>query len=80
MMVNDAQLHRDFDSILQHWQLAAPYMRDVMQYTTTKGVETYQEPSEAVMAGMNRLSNMGATVVVRSHLAGFSRLIEAPAV
>ncbi len=78
MIANGVQLHRDSESILLHWQLADPYMRDVMQYTTTKGVEIYGEPSEAVMAGMERLSSMGATVVVRSRLAGFSRLPEAP--
>ena len=43
------QVHRDSDSILAHWQLADPYMRDVMQYLTTTRVDIYGQPNEAVM-------------------------------
>lgn len=76
MVANGFQVHRNSDSILQHWQLADPHMRNVMQYTTTKSVEVYGQPNDAVMAGMQRLASVGATIVVRPRLAGFSRFPE----
>lgn len=67
------QVHRDSASILTHWQLADPYMRDVMQYITTTRVDIYGQPSEDVMAGMQRLSSQGVVLSVTSRFAGFSR-------
>ncbi len=68
------QVHRDSDSILAHWQLADPYMRDVMQYLTTTPVDIYGQPNEAVMEGMRRLSSQGAVLSVTPRFAGFIRL------
>jgi hypothetical protein len=67
------QIHRDSESILTHWQLTDPYMRDVMQYITTTRVDIYGQPNEAVMAGMQRLSSLGAVLSVTPRFAGFSR-------
>lgn len=71
---HSVQVHRDSESILTHWQLADPYMRDVMQYITTTRVEFYGQPNEAVMEGMQRLSSQGAVISVTPRLAGFSRI------
>lgn len=68
------QVHRDSASIVTHWQLADPFMRDVMQYITTSRVDIYGQPSEVVMAGMQRLSSQGALLSVTPRFAGFSRL------
>lgn len=68
------QMHRDSESILTHWQLADPYMRDVMQYITTTRVDIYGLPNEDVMAGMQRLSSQGAVLTATPLFAGFSRL------
>lgn len=68
------QVHRDSESILTHWQLADPYMRDVMQYLTTTRVDVYGKPNEAVMEGMRRLSSQGAVISVTPRFAGFSRI------
>ena len=73
MLGHGFQIHRDSESILSHWQMADTYMRDVMQYTTTTRVDIYGQPNDAVMEGIRRLSGMGATVAVKSHLAGFNR-------
>lgn len=74
MRAHGIQIHRDSESILAHWQLADPYMRDVMQYTTTTRVDIYGQPSEAVMEGMRRLSSQGAVISVTPRFVGFSRL------
>jgi hypothetical protein len=74
MRAHGIQVHRDSESILTHWQLADPYMRDVMQYITTTRVDIYGRPNEAVMEGMRRLSSQGAFLSVTPLFAGFIRL------
>lgn len=74
MRAHGVQVHRDSESILTHWQLADPYMRDVMQYITTTRVDIYGQPNEAVMEGMRRLSSQGAVISVTPRFLGFSRL------
>lgn len=76
MRAHGIQVHRDSESILSHWQLADPYMRDVMQYITTTRVEIYGQPNEAVIEGMSRLSSEGAVITVTPRFVGFSRLPE----
>lgn len=73
-VANGVQVHRDSDSILTAWKTADPHIRDVMQHVRTTRVEIYGEPSDAVMEGMRRLAGAGASLVVRSRLAGFTRL------
>jgi hypothetical protein len=73
-VANGVQVHRDSESILTTWKTADPYMREVMQHIRTTRVEIYGQPSEAVMEGMRRLAGAGASLVVRSRLAGFTRL------
>jgi hypothetical protein len=68
------QVHQNSESILAHWQLSDPYMRDVMQYLTTTRVEFYGQPNAAVMDGMRRLSSQGADITVTPKLVGFVRL------
>ena len=74
MRAHGVQFHRDSESILTHWQLADPHMRDVMQYITTTRVDLYGQPNEAVMEGMRRLSSKGAVLSVTPRFVGFSRL------
>jgi len=74
MRAHGIQIHRNSESILSHWQLADPHMRDVMQYTTTTRVDIYGQPNEAVMEGMRRLSSQGAVLSVTPRFVGFSRL------
>ena len=74
MIAHGIQVHRDSESILTHWQLADPHMRDVMQHITTTRVDIYGQPNEAVMEGMRRLSSQGAVLSVKPGFVGFSRL------
>lgn len=68
------QVHRNSESILAHWKLADPYMRDVMQYLTTTRVEFYGQPNDVVMEGMKQLSSQGAVISVTPEFVGFIRL------
>ena len=73
MRAHGVQIHRNSESILAHWKLSDPYMRDVMQYITTTRVDIYGQPNEAVMEGMRRLSSQGAVISVTPLFAGFGR-------
>jgi hypothetical protein len=68
------QIHQDSESILTHWKLADPYMRDVMQYLTTTHIDIYGNPGDAVMEGMRQLSSRDALITVKPKFVGFSRL------
>lgn len=74
MRAHGVQVHRDSESILTHWELADPYMREVMQYITTTRVDIYGQPNEAVVEGMKRLASQGAVITVTPLFAGFGRL------
>ena len=76
MRAHGVQIHRNSESILTHWQLADPYMRDVMQYITTTRVEIYGQPNEAVIEGMRQRASQGAVISITSQFVGFSRLTE----
>jgi hypothetical protein len=74
MRAHGVQIHRDSESILDHWEITDPYMHDVMQYITTTHVEIYGQPNETVIKGMHRLSSEGAVITVTPRHVGFSRL------
>lgn len=78
MRANGFQIHRDSESILALWKLADPYMKDVMQHVTTKRVDFYGQPSEAVLQGLQRLVSQGVVVTVTPRFVGFER-VAAPA-
>ncbi len=67
------QVHKNSESILSHWNISDPHMKDVMQYITTTQVDIYGQPNEAVMEGMRRLSSKGTVITVTPRFAGFSR-------
>lgn len=74
MRAHGVQIHRDSESILRHWQLSDPHMRNVMQHITTTRVDIYGQPNEAVIEGMQRLSSQGVVISVTPGFVGFSRL------
>lgn len=75
MRAHGVQIHRDSESILTHWQLADPYMRDVMQYITTTRVDIYGQPNEAVIEGMRQRASLGVVISITPQFVGFSRLM-----
>jgi hypothetical protein len=73
MRAHGFQVRRDSESILFHWKLADPHMRDVMQHATTRRVAIYGQPDEAVPQGLKRLAGQGTEVTVIPRFAGFDR-------
>lgn len=74
MRAHGIQIHKDLESILTHWEITDPHMRDVMQYITTTRVDIYGEPNEKVLEGMRRLSSEEAVIQVTPSHVGFIRL------
>ncbi len=68
------QVHRNSESILAHWQISDPYMKDVMQYITTTRVDIYGQPNKAALEGIRQLSSQGTDISVTPQFVGFSRL------
>lgn len=73
------QVHRDSESILTHFRLADQYMKDVMQHVTTKRVDIYGQPNEAVMQAMQKIVGQGVVLTVTPRFAGFERFPAAAA-
>ncbi len=68
------QVYRDSESILSHWQMSDPYIREVMQHITVKRLDIYGRPNEAVMEGLRSFSEDGVVVSMTPHFTGFTRL------
>jgi hypothetical protein len=68
------QVYRDSESILSHWQMSDPYIREVMQHITVKRLDIYGRPNEAVMEGLRPFSEDRVVVSMTPHFAGFTRL------
>ena len=73
MLAYSFQYYRDSASVLAHWELSDPYIRDVSQYITVKRLDLYGQPSEAVLAGIRQFSERGVTMTVTPLFAGFAR-------
>jgi|GEM_PF-1008281 len=74
MRAHGIQVHRDSESILTHWQMSDPYMRDVMQYITTTRVDIYGQPNEDVLEGMRQRTSQDSVISVTPGFVGFTRL------
>jgi hypothetical protein len=74
LRAHGVQIHRDSESILKHFQLADPYMKDVMPHITTRRVDFYGQPGEAVMQVAQKIASGGAVLTVTPRFAGFERL------
>lgn len=67
------QLHRNSESILEHWKLSDPHIHNVMQHTSVRRLDIYGQPSAEVMAGITPFADTGVSVTVTPHFAGFNR-------
>ncbi len=67
------QFYGDSESILSHWRMSDPYIRDVMQHATVKRLDVYGRPNDAVMEGLRPFSEDGVVVTVTPRFAGFAR-------
>jgi hypothetical protein len=73
MRAYSVQFYRDSESIVSHWRMSDPYIRELMRHSTVKRLDIYGRPSDAVMESIRPFSEDGVTVSVTSRFAGFDR-------
>ncbi|TDB71838.1 hypothetical protein E1165_21950 [Micromonospora sp. KC723] len=66
------QLYLDSAAVLKHWQLADPYIQEVMEHCSVEALDVYGQPSKEVMDGLTQNGGT-ASLVVTPHLTGFFR-------
>lgn len=69
------QLYRDSESILIHWKMSDPHIREVMEHCTVQRLDVYGRPNEAVMEQLRRPDDQEVAVTVTPHFTGFTRLL-----
>ena len=74
-LAHSFQLYRDSESVLAHWEMSDPYIRDVMAHCTVLSFRTYGRLSDAVLDGL-RAGPAGAATV-KPPFTGFVRLAPA---
>ncbi|MGF1568852.1 MAG: hypothetical protein ACFCVD_12400 [Nodosilinea sp.] len=67
------QVYPDSESMLFHWQISDPYIRDVMQHSAVKRLDIYGQPNPAVMEGISSFVRNGIIVSITPHFVGFHR-------
>ena len=60
-------------AILQHWRIAAPHIRDVMESCGMRRLDVYGQPSEEVILGLLSLIEQGVPVTITPGFVGFRR-------
>ncbi|HZA17459.1 MAG TPA: hypothetical protein VE645_11315 [Pseudonocardiaceae bacterium] len=69
------QLYRDSESILIHWKMSDPHIREVMEHCTVQRLDVYGRPNEAVMEQLRRPADQEVPVTVTPHFTGFTRFL-----
>ena len=69
------QLYRDSESILLHWSMSDPHIREVMEHCTVQRLDVYGRPNEAVMEQLQRPTDQQVPVTVTPHFTGFIRFL-----
>jgi quinol monooxygenase YgiN len=73
--VSVVQVHPDADSMAFHMQVGGEHFAQAYEFLdTTKSIQIYGTPSDALVEQMKQVGEPGVPVIVKSELAGFNRL------
>ena len=73
--VSVVQVHPDADSMAFHMQVAREHLVQAYEFLdTTRSVEVYGTPGDALLEQLTQASEPGVPVIVKSELAGFNRV------
>jgi hypothetical protein len=67
------QIQPDSESIISHWQMTDPYIREVNKHMTLIRVDIFGQPNNTVMERMQQFEKEGVIVTVTPHFFGFHR-------
>lgn len=74
MRAHSFQLYADDESVLEHWQLSDPYIREVMEHCTVERFEVFGEPGEQVREGLRTPNGERFPTTTTPRLTGFTRM------
>ncbi|WP_020666502.1 hypothetical protein [Amycolatopsis nigrescens] len=75
LLAHSFQLYRDSESILAHWRLSDPYIREVMEHCTVERFEIYGRPSAAVREGFPAAGGEEFPFTITPRFTGFTRFL-----
>ncbi|MFJ8647118.1 hypothetical protein ACIRNI_13465 [Streptomyces sp. NPDC093546] len=78
MLAHSFQLYRDSDAVRRHWELADPYIREVMEHCRVERFEVFGEPDAEVVAGVRAGVGEECEVTFAPRIAGFVRFAGRP--
>ncbi|WP_406861566.1 hypothetical protein ABZO31_14340 [Streptomyces sp. HUAS MG47] len=73
MLAHSFQLYADSDAVRTHWQLADPYIQEVMEHCQVEHFEVFGEPDADVTAGIRSALGDQSNLTFAPRLAGFVR-------
>ncbi|CAL9464883.1 hypothetical protein SUDANB95_02699 [Actinosynnema sp. ALI-1.44] len=74
MLAHSFQLYADDGSVLRHWELSDPYIREVMEHCSVERFEVFGRPGERVLAGLRTPSGESFATTITPRLTGFTRM------
>ncbi|GGS29777.1 hypothetical protein [Actinokineospora fastidiosa] len=78
MVAHSFQLYADDESVLRHWELSDPYIREVMEHCTVERFEVFGHPGEQVRTGLHGPTGESFPTSITPRLTGFTRLTARP--
>jgi hypothetical protein len=73
MLAHSFQLYRDSDAVRLHWELADPYIQEVMKHCRVERFEVFGAPDADVVAGVRSALGGQCAVTFSPRIAGFVR-------
>lgn len=74
MRAHSFQLYADDESVLKHWELSDPHIREVMEHCEVERFEVFGRPGEQVRTGLHTPTGTSFPVTVTPRLTGFTRM------
>ncbi|MET9862273.1 hypothetical protein ABZY93_23775 [Streptomyces smyrnaeus] len=78
MLAHSFQLYRDSDAVRLHWQLADPYIKEVMEHCRVERFEVFGEPDADVVESVRSALGDQCPLTFSPRIAGFVRFAESP--
>lgn len=80
MLAHSFQLYQDSDAVRAHWELADPYIQEVMRHCRVEHFEVFGEPDADVAAGVRAAVGDRSALTFSPRIAGFIRFAAEPRV
>ncbi|MDG9720661.1 hypothetical protein [Streptomyces sp. DH24] len=73
MLAHSFELYQDSDAVRTHWELADPYIQEVMKHCRVERFDVFGEPDADVVAGVRSALSEQCVLTFSPRIAGFVR-------